>query len=195
MAVTYGFFDSINGDRKYSADEFGQIFEGIISDGVMANSRNGLEIKPYTNGSKIIVSSGKAWFNNHYIVNDTDYTIDLVNPVDKIPSGSTIPAAVIIATIYILIDTRNTDGGRSCSIKIAYGNVGSEVESQHLDPTQPNISTETGQYVYPLADVRYNQYMYKDSQPLGPGSFTDRRTFSTLLLETEEVSQALSQSY
>ena len=34
MSVTYGFYNSINGDRKYNALEMSSIFDGIIVDGV-----------------------------------------------------------------------------------------------------------------------------------------------------------------
>lgn len=195
MAVTYGFFDSINGDRKYSADEFGQIFEGIISDGVMANSRDGFEITPgpenVTGRPKINVGAGKAWFNNHYIVNDTSYTITLDNPQDHLPSGTTSLTAQVYCTIYILVDTRNSNGGRSCSIKTAYG----VAKSTSEDITPPTISTEAGQYAYRLADIHYSDSDGGSGAPIVSSQIEDRRTFSTLLLETEEVSQALSQSY
>ena len=34
MSVTYGFYNSIKGDRKYNALEMSSIFDGIIVDGV-----------------------------------------------------------------------------------------------------------------------------------------------------------------
>lgn len=34
MAVKYGFFDSVNGDRKYSADDISNYFLKLISNGV-----------------------------------------------------------------------------------------------------------------------------------------------------------------
>lgn len=30
-----GFFNSINGDRKYDAEEMSEIFQGLISDGLL----------------------------------------------------------------------------------------------------------------------------------------------------------------
>lgn len=32
MAVTYGFFNSVNGDRKYNADQMSSYFEGLVTD-------------------------------------------------------------------------------------------------------------------------------------------------------------------
>lgn len=34
MAFTYGFFNSLNGDRKYTAEQLSSIFDGLITDGV-----------------------------------------------------------------------------------------------------------------------------------------------------------------
>ena len=34
MTVSYGFYNSLNGDRKYNARHMSMIFDGIIRDGV-----------------------------------------------------------------------------------------------------------------------------------------------------------------
>ena len=34
MAVTSGFFNSVDGDRKYRAEDFAAIFDGIVEDGI-----------------------------------------------------------------------------------------------------------------------------------------------------------------
>ena len=44
MALTYGFYSSTNGDRKYSADQFGSLFEGIITNGVFMGIGKALEV-------------------------------------------------------------------------------------------------------------------------------------------------------
>ena len=37
MSVTSGFFNSLNGDRRYNAEQMSSIFDGIINDGIFAN--------------------------------------------------------------------------------------------------------------------------------------------------------------
>ena len=37
MAVTYGFYNSLNKDRVYNAEQMSSIFNGIITDGVFAS--------------------------------------------------------------------------------------------------------------------------------------------------------------
>ena len=34
MSFKYGFYNSVNGDRRYDAVDFGRIFDGVINDGV-----------------------------------------------------------------------------------------------------------------------------------------------------------------
>ena len=34
MALTYGFYNSLNGDRKYNAMDISRLFDGLIKDGV-----------------------------------------------------------------------------------------------------------------------------------------------------------------
>ena len=36
MAIKYGFFNSVSGDRKYNADDISNYFLKLISDGVFA---------------------------------------------------------------------------------------------------------------------------------------------------------------
>lgn len=39
MAFTFGFYNSLNGDRKYNAEQVSSIFDGLISDGVYDTMR------------------------------------------------------------------------------------------------------------------------------------------------------------
>ena len=62
MAFTYGFFNSLNGDRKYTAEQLSSIFDGLITDGVFDSIGDILATVPGS-GMQVIVKSGKAWFN------------------------------------------------------------------------------------------------------------------------------------
>ena len=37
MSVTYGFYNSLNGDRKYDSAQISSIFDGLIVDGIFAS--------------------------------------------------------------------------------------------------------------------------------------------------------------
>ena len=74
MAVTYGFYNSQNGDRKYDAVQFGEIFDGIINDGVYQSIGSAFLVKP-TTGTSVSVGTGRAWFNHTWIKNDSEFQV------------------------------------------------------------------------------------------------------------------------
>ena len=76
MAWTSGFFNSVNGDRTYNAQQMSSIFEGLITDGVYASVGNKLAVQP-ASGMTIRIRSGRGWFNKHWVDNDTDHLIAL----------------------------------------------------------------------------------------------------------------------
>lgn len=76
MTVTSGFYDSLNGDRKYNAAQFGALFEGIITDGVFMGIGNAFQVSVGT-GLQIIVGTGRAWFEGTWTDNDTALPISL----------------------------------------------------------------------------------------------------------------------
>lgn len=45
MSVSSGFFNSLNGDRKYNAAQMSAIFDGLIIDGVFASIGTAFAVK------------------------------------------------------------------------------------------------------------------------------------------------------
>ena len=76
---TSGFFNSINGDRLYNADQMSRIFEGLITDGVYESVGNKLAVQP-NNGMVIQIATGRGWFGRHWVNNDSEYALTLENP-------------------------------------------------------------------------------------------------------------------
>lgn len=70
MGLSYGFYNSRNGDRKYDAEQFGEIFNGLINDGVYANYKEALKIVPGPGKREIVIRPGRAWFNGTWILVD-----------------------------------------------------------------------------------------------------------------------------
>ena len=62
MGLTYGYFDSVNGDRRYNADQMSEYFDGLISNGVYESVGDAMVV---TAGSGMVVSvrSGRAVIN------------------------------------------------------------------------------------------------------------------------------------
>lgn len=76
MAWSFGFHNSVNGDRVYNADQMSGIFEGLISAGVYQSVGNKLAVQP-NSGMTIQIATGRGWFNNRWINNDSEYLINL----------------------------------------------------------------------------------------------------------------------
>lgn len=71
MSTSCGFFNSLNGDRKYNASQFGKCFEGIIRDGILASIGDCFVVKA-AGGMNITIGSGKAWYLASWLENDAD---------------------------------------------------------------------------------------------------------------------------
>ena len=84
MSLTYGFYNSVNHDRVYSADEISRLFDGIITDGVYAHIGKKMIVKSSSNDNEIIVQPGRAWFNGTWTYIDSELPV-------------TVPTAEVVA--------------------------------------------------------------------------------------------------
>ena len=126
MTEKSGFFVSINGDRKYSADDFGRMFDGVISDGIFQNWGRGYQVAKGS-GLEIIVQSGRAWFKGHWIENDA-------NKVYALTEGATDGDRY--DAISLRVD--KTPSVRSAGTRVIQGTSGGGVPQ----PTQTNDTFE-----------------------------------------------------
>lgn len=152
MSLTFGFYNSVNGDRKYNATQFATLFDSIFIDGVFAKVANEFEVG-INSGMNINVASGRAWFKKTWT--DSDSTIVLA--IDE--------AEVVldrIDTVVIEINTNNES--RTNSVKVIKGTPGST-------PVAPTLSQSDGVYQYPLADI----YVTAGATEILSGDITDRR--------------------
>ena len=146
MPVTYGFFNSKNGDRTYNAEEMGSLFGGIITDGIFANYPNTgeqLVVAP-AGGMRVKVGPGRGWFHNTWINNDT--ILELGNNMFDCPGSSAVYRR--IDAIFIKIDTSNE--GRCNSFEFASGEFGEDPWAEGYYPTKANSD---GIFYYRLADI------------------------------------------
>ncbi|MDE5753124.1 MAG: hypothetical protein K2H89_01055 [Oscillospiraceae bacterium] len=77
--VTCGFFDSIDGDRKYSADDISNFFLKLISNGVFATPANEMQVTA-TSCMTVKISPGWGFINCKWIHNDADFYLTLDEP-------------------------------------------------------------------------------------------------------------------
>lgn len=76
MAVTYGFFNSINGDRTYNADQISEYFLKLISNGVFATPATAMQVTA-TTGLVVKVSAGWGFINCKFVKNDSDLYLQI----------------------------------------------------------------------------------------------------------------------
>lgn len=109
MSVTFGFYNSLNHDRKYDAIQMSEIFDGIIKDGIFMSIGEYLTVKAGT-GMTVNIGSGKAWFNHTWTKNDADYPI------------TDFDSEVVLNRIdAVVLEVDATDSVRSNSIKFVKG--------------------------------------------------------------------------
>lgn len=80
MAIKYGFFDSIGGDRKYTADDISNYFLKLISNGVFATPATSMQVVE-SSGMTVNVSEGWGFIRCKYI-NNTTYEALTIEPAD-----------------------------------------------------------------------------------------------------------------
>lgn len=136
MAFTYGFYNSFNHDRKYDAIQFGQIFDGIIKDGVYATYKKALLVKASNNPNEVIVQPGRAWFNHTWSYNDADLPIEAPQPEVLLDRLDTL-----------VLDINSEDETRANSIIWVQGTPTSQV------PQRANLIHTVTHNQYPLCDV------------------------------------------
>ena len=140
MAWTSGFFNSINGDRLYNADQMSHIFEGIITDGVYESVGEKLAVQP-NSGMTIQIATGRGWFDKRWVNNDSEYTMTLED------------SDVILkryAAVVIKVDS--TDGGRNAVPYLKYGEFATTPVKPIMERTE-NVKEYCLAYIYIGAGV------------------------------------------
>lgn len=135
MSLTYGFYNSLNGDRKYNALDVSRIFDGLIIDGVFASIGTAFVVKASTPvSSTVSVGIGKAWFDHTWTYNDA--ILPMTMP----------PAEVLLNRIDAIVLEVNTNA-RENSIKIVTG-------TPNSSPTRPALLNDEAVHQYPLCYIR-----------------------------------------
>lgn len=140
MSFTYGFYNSVNGDRKYNAEQISAIFDGLISDGVYATVGNlfAVDVNPSVASGTlgITVDSGRAWFNHTWNNNDAKVPF-VLDPADI--SLSRYDAVVI--------EVNNNPTVRTNRLMIVKGSLAS-------NPPKPILTDTAYLHYHPLAYVK-----------------------------------------
>lgn len=158
MAIYSGYFNSINGDRKYNAETMSQYFKGLISKGVLEGYANKFVVQA-TNGMNISVATGKAYFSDgKWIESDSIVTLPLK------------ASDVVLDRIdRVVLRKDNTESSRSCGIYIKTGTPASE-------PVAPEVVSDESVEELSLATI----YVGKLSESITQLFITDTRADSSV---------------
>lgn len=134
MSVTCGFYNSLNGDRKYNAMQMSSMFDGLIIDGVFASIGTAFAVKA-AGGLTLNIGIGKAWFNHSWTLNDA------ILPIEAPESE------VLLDRIdAVILEVNGMESVRDNTIKIVKGNPSSA-------PLRPTMENEGNVHQYPLAYI------------------------------------------
>lgn len=135
MAFSYGFYNSLNGDRKYDSEDLSRMFDGIITDGVIGAVGNSFAVVA-SSGNTVLVKSGRAWFNHTWSYNDAPMPIACGNA-----------AALLDRYDAIVLEVNSSQSSRTNSIKVITGTPAS-------NPSKPALANSEYLHQYPLAYIK-----------------------------------------
>lgn len=173
MSVSSGFFNSLNGDRKYNAAQMSAIFDGLIIDGVFASIGTAFAVKA-EGGLTVNVGIGKAWFDHTWTVNDS------ILPM-------TAPEAEVLLDRIdaVVLEVNGTESVRENTIKFVKGNPSSA-------PSRPTLTNEGNVHQYPLCYI-YRKYgtAVINQADITPMVGTESTPFVTGILQTISLDELL----
>lgn len=176
MTVTYGFYDSLSGDRKYNALQLSRLFKGIITDGIFQSIGQGFVVGA-PGLMTVSVGSGRGWFNDRWIDNDAAIQLTVLASEAVLPRIDTV-----------VIEINSDIGTRANALKVIKGTPA----SSPVPPTMANTSTL---HQYPLADIS----IPANDTDITPGQITNRigmaggTPFITGILTSFDVSTLFGQ--
>ena len=106
MSITYGFFNSQNGDRKYDADQMSEYFDGLVSNGVYESVDGALQVLAAQN-MEVNVQPGRAIINSKWIKNDAVLTLSINQSHPTLDRYSAVVIRLDITNRLIEITTKD----------------------------------------------------------------------------------------
>lgn len=200
MAVTFGFYNSRNGDRVYNAQQMSSIFSGIIRDGVFEhfpaeNQHLHVDWLDGHVGENVVIGPGRAWLNNTWTDNDSNLVMQLATPNPN-PNIERIDAIVLEIN-----KTNNSDftanmseavPGRSNKFIVLKG-----TEASPSDIVKPALRNGNGIYQHYIALVRVsaNSEHHYITNMVGAGDGTPFIIGAVQNVSTASVLQAWTQAF
>lgn len=149
------FFNSINHDRRYKAEDWAEYFKSFIGNGVFPNPSTSLQVIA-SNEMTVQVMAGKAWINGYFYLNTDNLNIKLDNADGQLNR---------IDRIVVCWDLNE----RKMSVKV-------KPSAYSADPTPAQLQRDATKYEIALADV----YVGKGATEIRQNNITDLRLNSGL---------------
>ena len=157
MSVRSGFFNSSNGDRKYDAEDIGNYFRGLITNGVLESIDNRLQVTA-GEGLSVNVDTGQAFVNCHWLINDAMLSLSLA-AADVQYSR--------IDRVVLRLDT--SDSVRAINIAVLKG-------ENSFNPTAPALTRGVSVHELCLAEI----YVAANATTINQTNITDKRADTAL---------------
>lgn len=173
--LTSGFFNSLNSDRRYDAEQMSSIFDGIIRDGVYETVGDRFRVTP-GDGMEVYVGAGRAWFDHTWTYND-----------GRIPLSLDAAETGLNRIDLIVLEVNRNEDTRANSVKVLTG-------TPATNPVEPEIVETANVKQYPLASV----YVAAEVVGVAPSAITNyvgtsRCPFVIGVLEIMTIDQIVSQ--
>lgn len=134
-----GFFDSVNRDRLYSADEMNRPYKRLVSNGVFATQSGtpstDLQVLASTGAMDIVVKAGQGIFADKWFELSTDTIITVPNNTNVVPRRD---------SVIVQIDKR---------VNGRVGNIVYRTGTPSTNPQPPEIGTVTNVIEYRVANI------------------------------------------
>ena len=155
--INSGFYDAVDGDRVYTADNMNEVYKNLLSNGIFSTPTGDVSTDfevSASSGMDITVAQGRGIAAGHWISNPDILTITVPNNTSSLPR---------IDSVVLRLDARVS--GREASVIYRTGEPASS-------PTRPLIITQTADlYEFRIADV----YVASNAPSITSANITDRR--------------------
>lgn len=169
--IKSGFYNSINQDRLYSAEDMNRPYSRLISEGIFATKEGtpstDFQVLATDNGMNITVKKGEAMLAKKWIENPTDITITISNNTGIVPRKDSI-----------ILQVDKKESGRIANIIYREGIASS-------NPVPPTLSSEED-----IVEMRIsNIYVAAGVNKIEQLAITDLRGSSECLWITSLIQQ------
>lgn len=155
--VNCGFFDAVDNDRLYTADEMNRPYKRVITNGVFATPSGtpstDLQVVSASSGMNIVVKKGEGLFGDKWFENPSDLVITVPNNTNITPRRDSV-----------IVQVDKTINGRTGNIVYREGTPSS-------NPQVPDINTVDNVIEYRIANI----YVAPNANYIGNDGIVDLR--------------------